>query len=116
MAQSSKKPGNAKRTSRVRPTDQAESGQPGGGRGRTDKVGRTGVYPGAGPFPAGEADVKTPESFVHGQRDEEGREVEGGSEISFISGKVVGGETPSSSSPAKKRPGAGGPKGSSRKR
>jgi hypothetical protein len=58
-----------------------EDGEPGGGRGRTDTVGRTGVYPGSGPYPAGEAEVRTPESFVHGQRDAEGREVSGGSEL-----------------------------------
>jgi hypothetical protein len=55
-----------------------ESGQPGGGQGRIDKVGHSGVYPGSGPYPSGEAEVRTPESFVQGQRDAEGREVEGG--------------------------------------
>lgn len=99
MAQRSKKPDSSKRTRRATPKGNTESGQPGGGRGRIDRVGRTGVYPGSGPFPAGQAEVKTPESFVHGQRDEEGRQVEGGSEISLIGGMAVGGETPPSSSP-----------------
>jgi hypothetical protein len=77
-----------------------ESGQPGGGRGRIDEVGRTGVYPGSGPYPPGDAEVRTPETFVHGQRDEEGREVEGGSEpIMTEDGTVLGGATPPSSSP-----------------
>jgi len=72
-----------------------ESGKPGGGRGRTDTVGHTGVYPGSGPYPAGEAAVRTPGSFVHGQRDAEGREVEGGSEpIYFRHETLLGGETP----------------------
>jgi hypothetical protein len=76
-----------------------DSGEPGGGQGRRDDVGRSPVYPGTGPFPAGQADVKTPETFVHGQRDAEGREVEGGSEISNIAGQPIGGATPPSSSP-----------------
>ena len=65
-------------------TDEAtkrDSGQPGGGQGRTDEVGRTGVYPGSGPYPSGEAEVRTPGSFVHGQTDEQGRDIEGGSEV-----------------------------------
>jgi hypothetical protein len=75
-----------------------ESGRPGGGQGRIDEVGRTGVYPASGPYPPGEAEVRTPESFVHGQRDAEGREVEGGSEpIYFNKEKLLGGATPPSS-------------------
>jgi hypothetical protein len=72
-----------------------ESGRPGGGRGRTDKVGRTGVYPASGPLPPGEAEVRTPESFVHGQRNAEGREVEGGSELTMLDkDTLLGGATP----------------------
>jgi hypothetical protein len=41
-----------------------ECGQPGGGRGRIDRVGHTGVYPGSGPWPPGEAEVRSPETFV----------------------------------------------------
>jgi hypothetical protein len=90
-----------------------ESGQPGGGRGRTDEVGHTGVYPGSGPYPPGEAAVRTPESFVHGQRDAEGRQVEGGSEpIHYNHETLLGGATPPSSSPpspeAKGQPGGSG--------
>ena len=73
-----------------------ERGEPGGGRGRTDAVGRTGVYPGSGPYPAGEAAVRTPATFVHGQRDAEGREESGGSEpIYFNRETLLVGETPS---------------------
>ena len=61
-----------------------ESGQPGGGQGRIEVVGKTGVYPGSGPYPPGEAAVRTPVNFVHGQRDEQGREVEGGSELIYL--------------------------------
>jgi hypothetical protein len=79
----------------IRPEAIDQRGEPGGGRGRIDKVGRTGVYPASGPFPPGEAPVRTPESFVHGQRDEEGREVEGGSEpIYFHREALLGGENP----------------------
>ncbi len=60
-----------------------ESGRPGGGRGRIDEVGRTGVYPGSGPYPAGEAEIRTPASFVQGQMDEVDRQVEGGSGVFF---------------------------------
>lgn len=78
-----------------------ESGLPGGGQGRIDEVGRTGVYPGSGPYPAGEAELRTPASFVHGQTDAEGRQVEGGSEIIYFEGKtLLGGATPPPSGPA----------------
>ena len=56
--------------------------------------------PGRGLYPGGEADVRTPGEFVHGQVDEEGRPVEGGSEITMTAaGAGVGGGTPTSSSP-----------------
>ena len=72
-----------------------DRGEPGGGRGRNDAVGRTGVYPGSGPYPAGEAAVRTPATFVHGQRDAEGREESGGSEpIYFNRETLLVGETP----------------------
>jgi hypothetical protein len=65
-----------------------------------EEVGRTGVYPASGPYPPGAAEVRTPESFVHDQRDDQGREVEGGSELTSTGGDtLLGGETPSSSSP-----------------
>lgn len=77
-----------------------DPGQPGGGGGRVDEVGRSPVYPGSGPYPSGDAEVRTPGSFVHGQDDEQGRPVEGGSEITRTDeGVVVGGATPPSSSP-----------------
>ena len=78
-----------------------ESGQPGGGQGRVEVVGHSGVYPGSGPYPKGEVAVRTPAEFVHGQRDEEGREVEGGSELIYLDeGILFGGETPPPSGPA----------------
>ena len=39
-----------------------ESGEPGGGQGRVDVVGHSGVYPASGPYPKGEAAVRTPAS------------------------------------------------------
>jgi Ala-tRNA(Pro) deacylase len=93
------RPGRAPRT---RAKDwKRESGQPGGGKGRIDVTGLSGVYPGSGPYPTSAAAVRTPAEFVHGQQDEEGREVEGGSELTYIEeGILLGGETPPPSSPA----------------
>lgn len=77
-----------------------ESGVPGGGQGRRDVVGQSGVYPGSGPLPNGPADLRTPAEFVRGQTDAEGRPVEGGSELTYFDGKVLlGGDTPPSSGP-----------------
>jgi hypothetical protein len=42
--------------------------------------------------------VRTPESFVHGQRDAEGRQEEGGSEPTYFNQEtLLGGSTPPSS-------------------
>jgi len=91
-----------------------DSGQPGGGKGRVDEVGKSPVYPGSGPYPSGEAEVKTPGSFVHGQVDEQGRPVEGGSEIIMTEeGAVLGGATPPSSSPPQAQGPDQGPRGKS---
>ncbi len=78
-----------------------ETGQPGGGQGRIDVVGHSGVYPGSGPYPEGDVPVRTPAEFVHGQRDEDGREVEGGSELVYLKeeGILLGGWTPPPSGP-----------------
>lgn len=82
-----------------------ESGQPGGGKGRKDVVGHSGVYPGSGPYPSGDAPVRTPADFVHGQTDAEGRPVEGGSELTYLGGNtLLGGATPPSSGPAAAKP------------
>jgi Ala-tRNA(Pro) deacylase len=79
-----------------------ESGLPGGGKGRLEMVELSGVYPGSGPYPEGKAELVTPAEFVRGQYDEQGREVEGGSEIIYFEGRtLLGGETPRPSGPAK---------------
>jgi len=72
-----------------------ESGLPGGGKGRLEVVKLSGIYPGSGPYPEGNAEVRTPGQFVHGQVDEQGREVEGGSGLMYMGeGVLLGGETP----------------------
>lgn len=82
------------------PESRRESGEPGGGKGRIDEVGKSPVYPGSGPYPDQPAESRTPANFVHGQTDAEGRPVEGGSEPTYLGeGVLVGGATPPSSSP-----------------
>jgi Ala-tRNA(Pro) deacylase len=77
-----------------------ESGLPGGGKGRVDVVEISGVHPGSGPYPDGNPVIRTPGEFVHGQRDEAGREVEGGSGLIYMGENLlVGGATPPSSGP-----------------
>jgi Ala-tRNA(Pro) deacylase len=85
----------------------SEAGQPGSGQGRIDIVGHSGVYPGSGPYPEGDVPVRTPAEFVHGQRDEDGREVEGGSELVYFKeeGILLGGwTTPPSGPPQASKP------------
>jgi len=77
-----------------------ESGLPGGGKGRLDILEMSSVYPGSGPYPEGKAEMRTPAEFVHGQLDEQGREVEGGSGLIYVEeGTLLGGETPPPSGP-----------------
>jgi uncharacterized membrane protein/CBS domain-containing protein len=57
-----------------------ESGQPGGGAGRVDRVGRTGIYPASGPLPEGDAEIRTPASWGQGERGAAGYEDSGRSE------------------------------------
>lgn len=67
-----------------------ESGQPGGGQGRRDQVGGSGVYPMSGPHPAGPAELRTPAAWGQGERGAAGYEDSGRSELSFRPGS--GGE------------------------
>lgn len=62
---------------------QRESGQPGGGSGRVDRVGRSGVYPASGPTPEGDADVRGMASWGQGERGSAGYEESGRSELHF---------------------------------
>ena len=77
-----------------------ECGLPGGGQGRVDVVGYSGVYPATGPHPEREIPVRAPGEFVHGQWDELGPEVEGGSGLIYREeGILLGGATPPASGP-----------------
>ncbi len=57
------------------------SGNPGGGAGRVDRVGRSGVYPASGPMPQGNAPVQGEASWGQGDRGAEGYQDHGDSEI-----------------------------------
>jgi hypothetical protein len=51
------------------PDERRESGDPGGGQGRRDETGRSGVYPvSSGEFPEGEAPLRTEEEWGQGER------------------------------------------------
>ena len=81
------------------PESGGDGGWPGGGRGRTDVTGWSGVYPGSGPYPPGDAPLVPPAEFVRGQFDEQCRPVEGGSELTYMEGTLLGGAPPPPSSP-----------------
>jgi hypothetical protein len=69
-------------------TDKNESGLPGGGKGRRDEVGPTGVYPyGAANVPP-DAKVVTPGQWIRADYDEAG-----GSELVYRDGQLLGGLT-----------------------
>ncbi len=71
-----------------------ESGMPGGGQGRRDEVGRSGVYPMSGEErPRGDAEVRTQAAWGQGDRGAEGSEDAGGSELTMREGQVLGGTT-----------------------
>ena len=57
------------------------SGMPGGGRGRVDRVGGSGVYPASGPWPEEDAPVQGEPSWGQGERGSAGYEDSGESEI-----------------------------------
>lgn len=61
--------------------DRTESGQPGGGAGRRDEPGRTGVWPASGPWPPGEASTVGQGDLGQGARGAAGAEESGGSEL-----------------------------------
>lgn len=61
--------------------DKRESGLPGGGAGRKDDIGRSGVYPMSGPHPAGNAPLVGQAAWGQGERGASGYEDHGESEI-----------------------------------
>ena len=79
-----------------------ESGQPGGGQGRRDDVGRSGVYPMSGPHPPGDVPIRTTAAWGQGERGAAGYEDHGSSELTYEGGQVVGGY---GSEPGKSGPG-----------
>jgi len=83
-----KKRGKSARQHESRSANRRESGQPGGGQGRRDEVGRSGVYPlGAENIPR-DAEVRMAGSWGGGDYNESG-----GSELVFRKGQVLGGLT-----------------------
>jgi hypothetical protein len=90
-----KKPSKRKSAAK-RPAKDArrESGQPGGGAGRRDEVGPTGVYPMSGGIPEGHhLEIRTPASWGQGERGAEGYNDAGGSELYMHEGQLLGGLT-----------------------
>lgn len=74
--------------------EKRESGQPGGGAGRRDEVGPTGVHPmSAGPTPSGDAEIRTPAAWGQGSRGAAGYEDAGGSELLMRNDQLLGGLT-----------------------
>jgi CBS domain-containing protein len=61
--------------------DKRESGLPGGGAGRKDEVGGSGVYPMSGPHPVGDAPVVGQAGWGQGERGAAGYEDHGESEV-----------------------------------
>src|SRR5690348_570464 len=74
-----------------RDDERRESGMPGGGAGRKDEVGRSGVYPASGPYPPGEAEIRGQASWGQGERGAAGYEDHGGSGLSYSGGQLLGG-------------------------
>ena len=68
--------------------DRRESGQPGGGQGRRDEVGPTGVYPRGAENVPPEAEVRMAGSWGGGDYSESG-----GSELVYRDGQLLGGLT-----------------------
>ncbi len=74
-----------------KPKERSESGLPGGGAGRKDEVGRSGVYPMSGPHPPSDAEIRGQASWGQGERGAAGYEDHGSSELSYEGGQVLGG-------------------------
>lgn len=71
-----------------------ESGEPGGGAGRRDEVGPTGVYPMSAGIPPGKhPEIRTPAEWGQGDRGAEGYNDAGGSELVWRDGQLLGGLT-----------------------
>jgi len=73
--------------------DLRESGRPGGGQGRRDEAGGSGVYPKTAENIPGDAEIRTPWQWGQGDRGAEGYEDSGGSELVMRGDQVLGGLT-----------------------
>lgn len=74
-----------------REDERRESGMPGGGAGRKDEVGRSGVYPASGPYPPEDAEIRGQASWGQGERGAAGYEDHGDSGLSYSGGQLLGG-------------------------
>ena len=75
------------RTAKIaRPADKRESGEPGGGQGRRDEVGGSGVYPSTADAVPPDAEVRMAGSWGGGDYNESG-----GSDLVYRDGQLLGG-------------------------
>jgi len=68
--------------------ERRESGQPGGGQGRRDEVGGSGVYPASGPNAPADAELRTQAEWGQGDRGAAGYEDSGQSELFFYDAEL----------------------------
>lgn len=88
---SSSRSGSARKktpSSRAATANRRESGEPGGGQGRRDEVGRSGVYPRDADNIPGDAEVRMAGSWGGGDYNESG-----GSGLTYRDGQLLGGLT-----------------------
>ena len=83
----------SKKKSAQRDNKRRESGEPGGGQGRRDEVGGSGVYSRSAENIPGDAVIRTPQQWGQGDRGAEGYEDSGGSELVWREGQLLGGLT-----------------------
>jgi hypothetical protein len=82
MARKKKPPDDQQRADDPSRRDERESGMPGGGSGRRDAVGRSGVYPeSASERPSSDAPVRTEKAWGQGERGAAGYQDSGASEM-----------------------------------
>jgi hypothetical protein len=83
----------AKKKTANRGKKRRESGEPGGGQGRRDEVGGSGVYSRSSESIPGDAVIRTPQQWGQGERGAEGYQDSGGSELVWREGQLLGGLT-----------------------
>jgi|SRR5438874_1135840 len=81
---------NSNLSSKKLASEKKDSGAPGGGRGRKDEVGRSGVYPFSSPRAPKQAEVRAAGSWSQGQRGAASYEDHGGSELTYEGGRLLG--------------------------